>query len=123
MKTGVGSDRAVGSAALSSRESSTSSATTSTKTLYLIRHGRTEMNDYLHVNHWAAPDFTDPGLYDTRLTEVGRRQAASLRAVTAALDPPPQVLVASPLSRALMTAELAFEGTYDGPKLVCALAR
>jgi hypothetical protein len=25
-----------------------------TKRLYLIRHGRTEMNDYLADNHWAV---------------------------------------------------------------------
>ena len=33
------------------------------------------------------------------------------------------MLIASPLSRALMTANLAFEGSYDGPREVCALAR
>ena len=84
-----------------------------TKTLYLIRHGRTEMNDHLSKNDWSKKGFVDPGLYDTRLTALGRRQAKALGPVTAALDPQPQVLIASPLSRALMTAELAF-AFYDG---------
>lgn len=80
------------------------------------------MNDYLAENDWASEAFTDPGMYDTRLTSLGTKQAAALRSVTAALDPPPQLLVASPLSRALMTAELAFE-SFDGPREACALAR
>ena len=95
------------------------------KRLYLIRHGRTEMNDYLAENHWAAEDFIDPGMYDTRLTILGMKQAASLRSVTTALDPPPQVIIASPLSRALMTAQLAFGDEVHAtlPREVCALAR
>jgi len=93
-----------------------------TKTLYLIRHGRTEMNDHLAKNDWSKKGFVDPGLYDTRLTELGIRQATALGPLTARLDPQPQVLIASPLSRALMTAELAFEG-YEGPREVCVLAR
>mmetsp|Transcript_20510 Transcript_20510/g.33243 ORF Transcript_20510/g.33243 Transcript_20510/m.33243 type:complete len:250 (+) Transcript_20510:257-1006(+) len=105
------------------REPASSSAATAVKTkrLYLIRHGRTEMNDYLS-NYSYGDSFPDPGMYDTRLTSLGQKQATGLRTATALLDPPPQVLIASPLSRALMTAELAFEGTFDGPREVCALA-
>ena len=100
-----------------------------TKRLYLVRHGRTEMNEYLAQHRWDDPDFVDPGLYDTRLTALGMEQAASLRPVVAALDPKPELIVASPLSRALLTADLAFgdlvaEEDADAPRRVtCAFAR
>ena len=100
-----------------------------TKRLYLVRHGRTEMNEYLARHRWDDPDFVDPGLYDTRLTALGMEQAASLRPVVAALDPKPELIVASPLSRALLTADLAFgdlvaEEDADAPRRVtCAFAR
>ena len=90
------------------------------------------MNEYLASNRWDAPDFVDPGLVDTRLTPLGEAQASALRPIVRALDPPPEVLVASPLTRALRTAELAFEGSdFRCPeddrapirRVTCALAR
>ena len=94
------------------------------KTIHLIRHGRTEMNEYLRTNHWADVDFRDPMMIDTRLTPEGEAQARSLREITAGLDPAPEVIVSSPLRRALRTAELAFESVEgDVPRVVCALAR
>ena len=114
-------------AAAAARRGSSSRA--QTKRLYLVRHGRTEMNDYLARHRWDDPDFVDPGLYDTRLTALGMEQAASLRPVVAALDPKPELIVSSPLSRALLTADLAFadlvaDDASDAPRRVtCALAR
>ena len=80
-------------------------------------------------HRWDDPDFVDPGLYDTRLTALGMEQAASLRPVVAALDPKPELIVSSPLSRALLTADLAFadlvaDDASDAPReSACALAR
>ena len=51
------------------------------------------------------------GRYDTRLTEEGQAQATLARVDAKALSPNPQVLIASPLSRALHTAELTFGNT------------
>ena len=93
------------------------------KILHLVRHGRTEMNEYLASNRWDASDFVDPLMYDTRLTKKGAAQAASLAPVTRFLDPKPQVLIASPLHRAMTTADLAFAGCEGIPKETCALMR
>ena len=57
---------------------------------------------------FTASDFVDPLFYDTRLTKKGAEQAASLAPVTWFLDPAPEVLIASPLHRAMTTADLAF---------------
>ena len=111
------------------RASSASSAAASKmdgddrKILHLVRHGRTEMNEYLASNRWDASDFVDPLLYDTRLTKKGAAQAASLAPVTRFLDPKPEVLIASPLHRAMTTADLAFAGCEGIRKETCALMR
>lgn len=82
------------------------------------------MNEYLRENHWADPDFRDPMMIDTRLTREGEAQAFALQAITRALEPKPEIIVSSPLRRALRTAELAFgEAKSDVPRVVCALAR
>ena len=112
-----------------SRETREGTGRRAGKVIHLVRHGRTEMNDYLRENHWADPDFVDPMMIDTRLTSVGETQALALREVARGLDPVPELIVASPLRRALRTAELAFgeagedEVLGDVPRVVCALAR
>tara|TARA_B100000482_G_scaffold171847_1_gene138939 strand:+ start:658 stop:927 length:270 start_codon:yes stop_codon:yes gene_type:complete len=58
---------------------------------------------------FTASDFVDPLFYDTRLTKKGAEQAASLAPVTRFLNPAPEVLIASPLHRAMTTADLAFD--------------
>ena len=129
------------------------------KTIYLIRHGMTEMNVYLSINSWSRCErlgkaktaacfaltrrrskmFKDPLLYDTKLTAEGEKQAcapprpaslpgalspcfpapkaSSLANRVATLAPAPQLLVASPLRRALRTAELAFAAAPAPPAL------
>lgn len=57
------------------------------------------------------------GRYDTRLTAEGEAQATLARVDAKALTPHPEVLIASPLSRALHTAELAF-GDASCPTIV-----
>ena len=71
----------------------------------------------------TASDFVDPLFYDTRLTKKGAEQAASLAPVTRFLDPAPEVLIASPLHRAMTTADLAFGSCQGIKKETCALMR
>ena len=80
--------------------------------------GVTEMNIFLGSSHYGSPGFQDPGLWDTRLDARGVSQAEALNsrllkgAATWATDKdaPIDLIVSSPLSRALHTASLAFEG-------------
>lgn len=79
------------------------------KSYVCIRHGVTEMNVYLGGCPYGTPGFVDPGLYDTRLTDEGMRVASTelLSALRAAhKEDPIQLVVSSPLTRALKTAEL-----------------
>jgi len=83
----------------------------SARVLHCLRHGRTEMNEYLAEHAWDAPDFRDPLLYDTRLTAAGEAEAQRARARVQGLTQgpyPPDVIICSPLTRALRTMELAF---------------
>ena len=84
--------------------------------LLLVRHGRTFMNEHLSQpgKGWGAGGFVDPGLWDTRLTPTGEAQArelnAQLRARQSAGEPGIDLLLSSPLRRALTTAEIGFDG-------------
>ena len=64
------------------------------KDIYLIRHGE--------ATHNVAPKPWGAELIDARLTETGVQQAASL--VTRVVDLPIEVVIVSPLTRALETA-------------------
>ena len=78
------------------------------------------MNVRLLQEPASQPGWRDPELFDTALTPRGRSQAASLSAHCSRLQL--DLLVASPLSRALETATLAF-GTAPGlPRLALPLA-
>lgn len=89
----------------------------SKKIISILRHGRTEMNEVLHETKWGDPNFNDAELWDTRLTEIGMKQASQLNA--AIRDPnskyahllQAELVVSSPLSRTLHTAQLAFTET------------
>ena len=52
--------------------------------------------------------------FDTALTKNGRQQARQASATARGLQPPPQLIVTSALSRAIDTALLAFE-TFSCP--------
>ncbi|GIL88886.1 hypothetical protein Vretimale_16910 [Volvox reticuliferus] len=95
----------------------------SVKVLHLMRHGITEMNEYLALHRYDADDFKDPMMYDTILTARGKAGAQAAARVAERLNPKPELLVVSPLSRALQTAQMAFLPHYDGPVLVEPLAR
>uniref|UniRef100_A0A7S3VI36 Phosphoglycerate mutase-like protein n=1 Tax=Dunaliella tertiolecta TaxID=3047 RepID=A0A7S3VI36_DUNTE len=93
------------------------------KIIRLMRHGTTEMNEYLRQRPYGSPNFKDPGYYDTRLTESGKEGAKRAEAVAKSLEPQPDLLVISPLTRALQTASLAFLPWYSGRVIVEPLAR
>jgi probable phosphoglycerate mutase len=65
--------------------------------IYLVRHGETELNVAgRHQGHIDSP-----------LTELGRRQArAAAKALVGRIDPHDMVIFASPLGRALTTAQI-----------------
>ncbi|MFO1147363.1 MAG: histidine phosphatase family protein [Alsobacter sp.] len=70
------------------------------KPVLLIRHGQSTFN--LHYEETGR----DPGHIDARLTELGRRQAAEAAARLA--QEHVDLVIASPLTRALQTAEIIF---------------
>lgn len=84
------------------------------KTFVFIRHGLTEMNERLQVMPWYSDNFVDGALWDTRLTPTGIQQAKEQHEQLAArinANLPindVEVLLASPLTRTLHTAELVF---------------
>lgn len=70
--------------------------------IYLIRHGQSAFN----AAH--APGAPDPMIYDAPLTELGRAQATAARQKAAALGI--QLVLCSPLTRAIETARIIFDG-------------
>mmetsp|Transcript_43633 Transcript_43633/g.85248 ORF Transcript_43633/g.85248 Transcript_43633/m.85248 type:complete len:287 (-) Transcript_43633:208-1068(-) len=84
------------------------SAGSGDKTILWIRHGITEMNVYLMSKGYGSPGFVDPGYWDTKLTANGEKQARKLRDQRKKLGHL-DLIVASPLSRALSTASIAFK--------------
>ena len=75
-----------------------------TATVILIRHGQSTFNA-----HFEATG-TDPGHVDARLTDTGHRQAAEARAKIAAF-PRPDLVISTPLTRALQTTLGIFGGS------------
>ena len=96
---------------------------TNEKTVILVRHGKTEMNEYLASNHWADEKFKDPLLYDTKLSKAGIAGAQLAQVHVEKLEPKPEVIVSSPLSRAIATAKLVFEHDKETPRVACVHAR
>ena len=66
--------------------------------MILVRHGQSEFNAAFSVTR------VDPGIEDPRLTDEGKRQAALAAEALAAM--PLRMLVASPYTRAIETAEI-----------------
>ena len=86
------------------------------KTVHMIRHGQSTFNAATATTPWS-----DPMLFDAPLTDHGVDQATALRPVTAALGI--ELVVSSPLTRAIQTALLAFGETSGVPVVVEALLR
>jgi broad specificity phosphatase PhoE len=70
--------------------------------IYLIRHGQSEFNA-AHTD--GAPD---PLIFDAPLTDLGRQQARAARDHAATLGI--QSVICSPLTRAIQTAKIIFDG-------------
>ncbi|MHB2167757.1 histidine phosphatase family protein [Alsobacter sp. R-9] len=70
------------------------------KTLVLIRHGQSTFNEHYERTR------EDPGHIDARLTELGQRQAMAAREELASHEF--DIVVCSPLTRALQTTHLIF---------------
>ncbi|GBG74227.1 hypothetical protein CBR_g17939 [Chara braunii] len=104
------------------------------KLLYLVRHGTTEMNECIaNARLQGVKNFVDPMLYDTKLSERGLMQAENLAKITAALHGNTsssnnasadaiELIVLSPLGRAMKTAELGFKHV-EAARVICPLAR
>lgn len=75
------------------------------KSVLLVRHGVSEMNVALARRPWGSPGFSDPDIVDAPLTADGVAGAAALRGTLGDVD----LVVASPLTRALQTATAAFD--------------
>jgi broad specificity phosphatase PhoE len=97
------------------------------KEIIFIRHGKTESNEYEEKHRWGTTRFKDPQLWDTYLSARGQDQAASVRRTIEDnknkdanyLNPFDgiELLVSSPLRRALNTAEIIFSDTLQYPSV------
>lgn len=86
-------------------------------TLHLVRHAQSNWNVLTACEHVGAhPEIVD---VDSRLSGLGKQQAEAQE--WDALQPPPELVLVSPLSRALETA-LALVGDVDVEVRVTALA-
>ena len=78
------------------------------KKVYLIRHGQSEYN-LLHGGGLSdSGSGVDPMVFDAPLTELGKEQARGIE-----LPEDPELVVCSPLTRAVQTALLAFPGHVE----------
>ncbi|KAJ1492634.1 histidine phosphatase superfamily [Baffinella frigidus] len=97
------------------------------KEITFVRHGVTEMNEFLGKKSYGSTGFEDPGYYDTRLTPRGMNQATELNKVLRGEHEEGgqqmELLVASPLHRTLHTATLAFGGLEHIPRVVNPMVR
>lgn len=105
------------------------------KEIIFVRHGRTEMNEVM--DPWGSPEFQDKLLWDTQLSGYGKSQCKLLNkrirqpSIFSELGNIKRVelIVSSPLSRALDTANNSLENVFDEsiriPKIVlpCASER
>ena len=91
------------------------------KQLLFIRHGLSEMNERLQVMPWYSENFVDGALWDSKLSSIGIEQARSLHKKLILTGTEEyqlhriEVLLSSPLTRALHTSELVF---YDEKNLL-----
>mmetsp|Transcript_24496 Transcript_24496/g.39494 ORF Transcript_24496/g.39494 Transcript_24496/m.39494 type:complete len:340 (-) Transcript_24496:200-1219(-) len=97
---------------------------TGNKFVTFIRHGQTEMNEFLTKNPYRSSGFRDPGYYDTVLTATGISQARRLNSEFKRRNMKDEIelIMISPLTRTLQTAHYVFfeddEDFERIPKLV-----
>ena len=92
--------------------------------IVFVRHGLSKMNVALGKQPWGSPNFVDPDIRDAPLEASGLAGARALREPLAQGAADVELVVASPLTRALATADAAFEDalTRGVPALVLPLA-
>ena len=95
---------------------------TNQKTVILVRHGKTEMNEYLASNHWADEKFKDPLLYDTKLSKAGIAARNWHKYTWKNSNRNRRSSSTSPLSRAYSTAKLVLN-TIKRRRVACVHAR
>ena len=79
------------------------------RVVHLIRHAQSNWNVVTHGEHVGArPKIIDR---DSRLSDLGKEQASALQKAT--IIPPPELVLSSPLSRALSTAVALSNGTLE----------
>eukprot|EP00048_Salpingoeca_helianthica_P019017 m.243892 g.243892 ORF g.243892 m.243892 type:complete len:256 (-) comp28840_c0_seq1:25-792(-) len=88
------------------------------KEIYLLRHGESEYNVKIHKyladfpeeaadpNYWTRERVYDPMIFDSPLTARGEEQARNIPAQFTHVRP--ELVITSPLTRALQTSLLAF---------------
>lgn len=79
------------------------------KTILCIRHGESTFNAAWRANP------VDPLHFDARLSDVGHGQVAQARATL--VHYPVEIMLASPLTRALQTAHGLFDGHPRAPRI------
>jgi broad specificity phosphatase PhoE len=94
------------------------------KTFYFVRHAQgihNEAESIFGTHHWEAVEAKNEQYFDAKLTEFGRNQTKLLfDSITKMQQSTPtlkfDLLIVSPLSRAIETAQIAFEPLFDNPK-------
>jgi broad specificity phosphatase PhoE len=81
-----------------------------TKTVHCIRHGQSTFNAY-----WETGDGIDPLHFDAVLSDLGRRQVAE--AAIQVREFAYELIVTSPLTRAVQTTLGLFEGHPSAPRI------
>lgn len=87
------------------------------KTILLVRHGQSELNAAIYRQEGA--DENDVRYIDAPLTAEGQTQASNISAQVSKFKP--ELIVASPLTRAIQTAKLATSSLPDVPLTVTPL--
>jgi len=105
----------------------------SSKKFVFIRHGKTEMNEKLEITPWYSNNFKDHALWDSKLSSAGVEQAIVCHqkifsGQNSSDIAKVQLLVSSPLSRAIHTADLIFHNSLsiiadDVPRIIHPLLR
>jgi broad specificity phosphatase PhoE len=94
------------------------------KTFYFVRHAQgihNEAESSLGTIRWETVEARSEQYFDAQLTEFGRNQAKSLfDSITRMQQSTPtlkfDLLIVSPLSRAIETAQIAFQPLFNNPK-------
>ena len=92
--------------------------------IVFVRHGLSKMNVALGRQPWGSPGFIDPDIRDAPLEPSGLAGARALREPLARDAADVELVVSSPLTRALATADAAFDDalTRGVPALALPLA-